>query len=647
MKSYTIDLETKDPGLTGNEGTSAHDPSRGGYPFLVGIKPMGEPSQVYSWEEGKLRLAALFAEGCHFIGCNIKYDLNWLIHNNVLTMALAKTNRFSDILINAPLIDETKDPAHYKLDGLAKEYGLPQKPIEMLLDAALAQGIKATAKTIGNYFWQLPARLVTEYLIHDLDTTEAVYLKQLPILQELRLTETHNTADMSVVELEEKLIPVLAFMECRGVRVDLDAAEKLVGQIDGHRNHLIEELRQANEGNVVNLNPSKSLTAFLQSRGHTLPKTEKGADSTAEAVLRELVDSDPLVGDILIARKCAKIADDFCTGAILERAVKGRIHPNINQCFSAKEDDGKSGQGVRFGRFSYTKPNLQQVPKRDKVGFDDTGGLGTAMRRLFIAEEGCQFMSADFSAQEPRWIVHWAEKWKCLGAGLVADKYRLDPTISSHDIVAEGLRAEHLSAKEKRSLAKIINLGKGYEMGFNRLVANLMLAGCDAEQAKEILSDYENNFPYVRLASKKAQGVAETNGYVRTHFGRVIRFNLWVPCYGTGTPLPYDAAYARYVMGKVRSPIQQHATYRAFNRVVQGSSADQTKRCMVALFYDENITPTLQVHDELTDAQIESNNQLVVYKNVMENVVRLSVPNLTEIKTGPNWADSEIWKEEG
>lgn len=629
--TITFDLETCDPAI--NSG-SCSNVAAGGYVFLAGIKVNAGTSYCLPWDEDTREwLRQAFRTGCRWIGANLKYDLRWLLQTGVLQPQYTKTNQFSDVLLYAALLDETQMPQFYSLDKQAKHYGMQGKPVEALLEAAKAAGIKATEKTVRGQLHLLPADIVKDYLRYDLETTYAVYQQQLPLLAEERLEK--------VKDLEDRLIPVLAMMEHRGTKVDLKAAELLYEQVYKHIDERKERLKQANGGTEVCLNASKNLTNFLLERGHQLPKTAKGNDSTAEGVLKELSTIDPLVGDILVARKAEKIAKDFCKGAIIESNIGGRIHPNINQLISFNEGADK-GAGTKSGRLSYGRPNLQQVPKRDKLEFDETGGLGTAMRRIFIAEEGHKYMSADFSAQEPRWIVHWAETWGIPGAKKVGDAYRNNPAVSSHDIVAEKISAE-MPYKQKRDVAKIINLGKGYEMGPAKLAQELIKAGIDPKQAPLLIQMYEEEFPHVSGASRSAMAFAEKAGYVRTWSGRKLRFNLWEPVDRSGPALQYNVAQAKYVYGSPRVPIRRSGTYRGFNRVVQGSSADQTKLSMVTLWYDFNILPTLQVHDELDDAA-GTGDKVKIYKEVMEHCIELTVPNLTEIKLGPNWADGEIYE---
>lgn len=638
-----IDLETRDPYLT-TQGTDAHCRRWGGYVFRLGLyHPSSGEKFTIPWDSSARELLQeLLKKRLRWVGANIKYDINWLLSEEVVTPFDFDNNYFYDILILAPLLDESQLPQFYSMDGQAKHYGLPLKPKDKLLEAALSVGIKCDKSSVMGELYRLPVEVVDEYLTHDLVITWAIFEKQWPLIKENKLER--------VTEVETRLTPVLAMMERQGTRVDVAAAEKLYEDIYVHIDNTRTRLNAANGGLEVPLNTSNALTDFILARGHKLPETpsskpERRRYSTSKATLMSLVDDDPLIAALLQARGAHKIAKDFVKGAVLEYHHKGRIHSNINQMISRKGDSNES-RGVRFGRLSMDSPNQQQIPKRDNIAFDDTGGLGTAMRSLYIAEDGCQFMASDFSSQEPRFIIHWAETWGIKGAKKIGDQYRIDPTISSHDIVAAGIEAPGMEYKQKRALAKIINLGKGYEMGRAKLIANLIAAGVSPKQADRIMAEYDRNFPHVSLSSKAAMQAAIELGYVRTYLGRKLHFNAWEPVKrGMGYAMPYDQAYQAYVLGgakKGRSPIKRAGTYRAFNRIVQGSSADQTKMAMVELWYTHRILPSLQIHDELADSAIDNISRAKTYKNVMENVCKLTIPSLTEVKVGPNWASGKV-----
>lgn len=629
-----IDLETRDPYLT-TKGTDAHCRRWGGHVFMCGIyEPESNSVRQFPINmAGHALLCGLFKEGHTWYGANIKYDLNWLFSYGVIQPHHTHNTRFYDTHINEPLIDETQPPSSYHLDAMCRKYGYPTKPIEMLMDAAKQAGITCNERTVRGHLHKLPWDVVAEYNEHDLRATWHVIQAQQKLIREYKLE--------TVQEMESKLIPVLSMMERQGVLVDIPAAEKLHDQIYVHIDETKAKLRQENNGNEVPLSASNALTEFLRDRGHRLPETpastpERPRYSNSADTLLSLAHQDPVVGSIVIARKSEKIAKDFCKAALIETNHHNRIYPNINQMVSYKEGTTDDSKGVRFGRLSYSGPNLQQIPKRDTIGFDETGGLGSAMRALFVAEDGADFMSADFSSQEPRWIVHWAETWRIPGAEKAGNCYRNDPTTDYHSMVAE-------MAKVSRPMAKIINLGKGYEMGKDKLMRNLLAAGADPDTASDIITQYEVNFPHVSGASRAAMGAAEQLGYVRTFSGRRLHFNLWEATRrNSGPAMPHDQAYEKYVLApNGRSSIKRAYCYRAFNRIVQGSSADQTKMAMNSLWYDHGILPTMQIHDELVDARCNREKALI-YKNVMENIIQLTIPSLTEVKLGPNWKEGVL-----
>lgn len=620
-----IDLETRDDRLTQGLGTGCWYRTNGEHIFMAGINDT-EP-KTYRWDgETRAILKRELDRGREWVGANLKYDLNWLLSEGVLEPRHLHNNTFHDVLLYAALLDETQDWQYYSLDGQCEHYDLPTKPIEPLMEAA---GEKTKKKTMAK-LWQLPEKLVAEYLIHDITVPKQVLAIQMEQLKEEKLER--------VAEMETKLLPVLCLMEQKGVPVDSEEAQKLGEKIGRYVDEQKEHLRRMNNGHEVPLVKSNALVSFVENvLGHTLPKTEKGNAKLDATVLKTLSAVDDTAGIILTARKAEKVQTTFCRDVVEKYAQNGRIHANINQLVGADEDK-KGTRGVKYGRFSYSQPNLQQIPKRDSVELAEIGGLGSAMRRLFIAEEGRQFMSADFAAQEPRWIVHWAEVFGLPSAKRVGDMYRADPTISSHDIVAEALTIPNMEYKQKRSIAKTINLGKGYEMGKATLIENLIAAGAPTDQADYILDMYEANFPHVKQASRSAMQFAKDKGFVRTYLGRKSRFVWYVPAHQKGKPMRYEQA-KRFYTEERSLVIEPMKTYTAFNRIVQGSSGDQSKMAIVELFYTHGIIPSLQIHDELCDADADE-EIATIYKHVMENVIQLTVPNLVEIELGGDWGGS-------
>ena len=124
---------------------------------------------------------------------------------------------------------------------------------------------------------------------------------------------------------------------------------------------------------------------------------------------------------------------------------------------------------------------------------------------------------------------------------------------------------------------------------------------------------------------------AHDSGKISTLLGRLCRFHLWEPNqFGIHKALPHDAALLEHGPG-----IKRAYTYKALNRLIQGSAADMTKKAMLEL-HKEGIIPHIQVHDEL-DISVKDKQQAELIKNVMEDAVSLEVPNKVDYESGPNW----------
>jgi DNA polymerase I-like protein with 3'-5' exonuclease and polymerase domains len=311
------------------------------------------------------------------------------------------------------------------------------------------------------------------------------------------------------------------------------------------------------------------------------------------------------VKHIARAREINKAHTTFID-TILKHSYKGRIHAEINQL---RGDNG----GTVTGRFSYSNPNLQQIPARDKE-------LGPKIRSLFIPEEGHTWGCFDYSQQEPRLVVHYAALQNLYGAGEVLDTYR-EGDADFHSIVAE-------MAEIPRLQAKTINLGLFYGMGKNKLQAEL---GVSKEKADDLFRQYHNKVPFVKQLMDNVMQRAQDRGRIRTLLGRLCRFHLWEPNqFGIHKALPHEDAIKEHGPG-----IKRAYTYKALNKLIQGSAADMTKKAMLEL-HKEGIIPHIQVHDEL-DISVKSKEHAEKIKNIMEDAVSLEIPNKVDYESGPNW----------
>ena len=322
-----------------------------------------------------------------------------------------------------------------------------------------------------------------------------------------------------------------------------------------------------------------------------------------------------MVQKIAQARETNKAHTTFID-TILKHSHKGRIHAEINQL---RGDNG----GTVTGRFSYSNPNLQQIPARNKE-------LGPMIRSLFIPEEGHTWGVFDYSQQEPRLVVHYAGLQNLYGVDDVLDSYNNDPNTDFHTIVAD-------MANIPRSQAKTINLGLFYGMGKNKLQAEL---GVDKETSDGLFKQYHDRVPFVKQLMDNVMQRAQQRGQIRTLLGRLCRFHLWEPnMFGMHKAMTHDAALLEHGPG-----IRRAYTYKALNKLIQGSAADMTKKAMIEL-YKEGIIPHIQVHDEL-DISIESPEHASKIKEIMEHAVELEVPNKVDYESGPNWGninEDKLW----
>jgi DNA polymerase I-like protein with 3'-5' exonuclease and polymerase domains len=300
--------------------------------------------------------------------------------------------------------------------------------------------------------------------------------------------------------------------------------------------------------------------------------------------------------------------------------VKGRIHADINQL---RGDQG----GTLTGRLSYSHPNLQQLPNYNEYG--------TGIRSIFSPNSdeekwGC----FDYSQQEPRLVVHFALRTPgIIGVDTMAKAFQEDPSTDFHQIVAD-------IAGIDRKQAKTINLGLFYGMGVVKLQDQLGIN--DEEEAKELINKYHFKVPFVKQLMKQTMSRAQTAGRIRTIGGRLCRFDKWEPkdwnsrkWYDT-----WEEAANENGSGNIRRAF----TYKALNRLIQGSAADMTKKAMVNL-YKEGILPMVQVHDEL-NVSITDDKQAEKIKKIMEEAVLLEIPNKVDYECGENWGSIDKEGEE-
>jgi DNA polymerase I-like protein with 3'-5' exonuclease and polymerase domains len=491
-----------------------------------------------------------------------------------------------DTMIAGSLVDENR--FRYDLGSMGRDYLGKGKNEAVLNETAALWGVDPKSE-----MYKLPAMYVGEYAERDAEMT-------LELWQQMKQEIQHQDIE-SIFDLETELFPCLVDMRFLGVRVDVEAASQLKHKLLTEEKECLQKVKKET-GIDTQIWAARSIAQVFQKLNLPFDRTEKtNSPSFTKNFLKN--HPHPIVKHIARAREINKAHTTFID-TILKHEHKGRIHAEINQL---RSDQG----GTVTGRFSYNNPNLQQIPARNKE-------LGPLIRSLFIPEQGCKWGVFDYSQQEPRLVVHYAALQNLYGVGDVLDAYQ-DSDVDFHQIVAE-------MADIPRDQAKTINLGLFYGMGKNKLQAEL---GVNKERADGLFKQYHSRVPFVKQLMDNVMQRAQGRGRIRTLLGRLCRFHLWEPNqFGIHKPLPHDAALEEHGPG-----IRRAFTYKALNRLIQGSAADMTKKAMVEL-HKEGITPHIQVHDEL-DISVDNNADKI--KEIMESAVDLEVPNKVDYESGPNW----------
>jgi DNA polymerase I-like protein with 3'-5' exonuclease and polymerase domains len=619
-----IDLETRDPDLKklGSGAISGNgevvgiavavDGYKNYFPIAHGEGPNMPRDQVLRW----------FKDVCESpatkIFHNAMYDVCWIRNLGIKINGL-----IIDTMVAASLIDENR--FSFTLNSLSWVYLSKGKNETLLTKAAKERGLDPKAE-----MWKMPASEVGAYAEEDAALTLELWhlFKKIIIEEDLQ----------NVFNLETDLFPCLVDMRHLGVRVDIEKANQLKTALAVKEENLLQQIK-IESGVDTQIWAARSIAEVFDKLKLPYSRTEK---TNSPSFTKNFISTHkhPVVNMIAEARKINKVRTTFID-TILKHEHKGRIHADINQI---RSDDG----GTVTGRFSYSNPNLQQIPARDP----DTGPL---IRSLFIPEEGCKWGTFDYSQQEPRLVAHYALRFEYDSAQVIADSYENDPSTDFHQIVAD-------MAEIERKEAKTINLGLFYGMGKAKLQNELSVS---KEKADELFNTYHGRVPFVKELMSGVMDVAQQKGRIKTLLGRRCRFPKYEPIlrgsdWGTFVPAadhdrmkelkemgPYlldeNGDQEKDVDGKPKKNYwyknghRRAFTYKALNKLIQGSAADMTKKAMVDL-YKEGLIGHIQIHDEL-DFSIESKSQADKIKQIMEHAVELEVPNKVDYESGPNWGE--------
>ena len=401
-------------------------------------------------------------------------------------------------------------------------------------------------------------------------------------------------------EVEWPLVPVLKEMEQAGVRFDLDILKQAETELTQEAQALEQEIYQLAQ-KEFNINSPKQVgdVLFEDLRlDPTAKKSGKGAYSTSEEVLLGIRDKHPIVGKILDYRELKKLISTYITALPAYINPKtGKIHTTYNQTVTAT------------GRLSSSNPNLQNLPIRSE--------RGQLIRKAVIPDEGCRFMSADYSQIELRLLAHFSQDEHLLAAFREGQDIHAATAAKIFKVPIDEV------TKEQRRRAKTANFGIIYGISAFGLAQQL---DCPRKDAKQLIDDYFNAFPQVIAFIEKQKQFAREHGYVETLFGR-----------------------KRYLpdIHSQNSVVRSFAERNAVNAPIQGTAADIIKMAMIGIAkqiknHSWKTQMIMQVHDELNFnvpiAEVDEVKQMVVSE--MENVVHLSVPLIADCGVGTNWLEA-------
>ena len=638
IDTVAVDLETYDPNLkTKGSGSLRGDGFVCGVAIATGKETvyfnishtdidMSLDKKIKFWEnlDKKLFQNEKITKVFH----NAMYDVCWI---RAITGKKMK-GPVVDTMIAASVIDENR--FKYSLDSLSKDFLKERKGGYDLQEKVLAWSNGNIKDPMSNMH-KLPASIVKDYAKQDVDLTLKLWKlfdKKLDEVLYIKPEDNEKKTSRNIFELETKLFPCLVDMKFKGVKIDVQKAKDFGQRLEKRKDNLIKIIK-ARTGIDVQIWAASSLKNLLENQKITdYKKTPKsGMPQLPGDYLR--THENRFLRFVAKARECDKAKNTFVDG-LLGFVHNGRIHADINQI------RGEHG-GTVTGRFSMSNPNLQQIPSK--------GYIGKKMRELFIPETGSSWYSFDYSQQEPRIVVHYAIKLGMAGTDDLKEEFDKEDA-DFHQIVAD-------MANIPRKQAKTINLGLFYGMGKIKLQKELNL---DPQKAKTLFNTYHSKVPFVRQLSQGLSEFAAKEGLLFTLGDRFCRFDKWEsrdkewnPETNRFTEVKLHAtkedamdAYKLEQMEKYEKyidPTCEHFekhytrafTYKALNRLIQGSAADMTKKAMV-LLYEKGIVPHIQIHDELC-VSIKDQETRTTVQNIMEQAIELEINNKVDCESGPNW----------
>jgi DNA polymerase-1 len=401
--------------------------------------------------------------------------------------------------------------------------------------------------------------------------------------------------------IEVPLIPVLAKMEERGIRIDTNLLRSM-SQTMGAQIADLEQRIYKEAGTEFNINSPAQLAHILFEKLQypVLKKTQKTkSSSTGVEVLKDLAELGYAVPSLILQhRELHKLKGTYVDALPLLVGPDSRVHTSFNQAVAAT------------GRLSSSDPNLQNIPIRTQQGRE--------IRRAFVADDGNVLLAADYSQVELRILAHVTQDQDLIDAfSRGADIHRATAAKMF------GVEESVVSAQQRRA-AKTINFGVLYGMSAFRLSNELGISGT---QAKDFIESYFSRYPRIQEYLDRTLVEARATGKVTTLFGRVRYI-----------PEIHNRSFT------VRGNAERMAT----NAPIQGTAADLLKLAMIALdarldASSSNAAMLLTVHDEIVIevAEDAAEETVAIVKDTMETIYPLAVPLAVETCWGRSWYDAK------
>ncbi len=516
-------------------------------------------------------------------GHNIKFDIRVVRHAGIEVGGV-----FFDTMIASYLLNPGS--RQHNLDGVTfTELGHEK----ITKDDLLGKGKERKS------FPEVDADKLSLYSCEDADFTHRLAGKLGPQLKEKKLEPLFE-------KIEMPLVPVLARMEDNGIKIDTGILAAMNKKVAGKIKKLEARIHEQ-AGTKFNIRSTQQLREILFEKlripADEIGRTKTGLSTSADE-LEKLKNYHPIIKLVQEYRELTKLASTYIDALPkLINPVTGRLHTSFNQTITAT------------GRLSSTEPNLQNIPVRTE--------LGRAIRRAFTAEKGHKLVSIDYSQIELRLAAHMSGDGKMITA--------FENSADIHTATAAEINRIDPGAvtKELRREAKAINFGILYGQGPHGLAR---AADIPYARARDFIEQYFIVYKDIKKFIDKSIGSARKKGYAETMFGR------------------------RRYLPEINSSVMQvrkAAERMAVNTPLQGTAADMIKAAMIEVqamldsaYKNNQAKMILQVHDELL---FEARGKIAAKladqaKKIMENVIKLKVPVIADVKIGNNWGDLHEFK---